>query len=581
MAKFVLKSVKWFDRLIRNYNMLLALFLGALMLPNVALLFTEPYSFVTAIISILFPLGVYIWILTIKNNIGKMMLFCFPIIFYCAFQTVIMKLFNGSFIAVDMVTNLFTTSASEAGELLSSLMPVIILVIVVYGGSILVAIHATRRGARGALVYRRRTRQFSAILLSTAFLLTVYQSLVNPLFSFREQIFPVNVIENTVIAFQREFKKNNYLETSKDFKFDAVKTQTDTLNREIYVLIIGETSRANNFSLNGYERNTNPRLSQLSNLVVAKDVITMSNTTHKIVPLLLAPTPILSFDSIYSQKSITTAFKEAGFDTFFISNQPPNGSFTDYFSKEAANQINMTTNSKNGVVLPDCQMLPYLRDAIENTDKNLFVVLHSYGSHFNYKARYPSDFGSFKDDDTSEISSELLGNLVNAFDNSIEYVDYFVSEVVKLVEAQNTTSSVVYLSDHGEDLYDDERGKFLHASPIPSYYQLHVPYVTWYSDSYKQLYPSKVDNLIENSKKPLSSEVLFHTLTDMASIQTPYLNLSLSIASDKFSVHDRYYINDRNQAVLFFNTGLSKGDFEMFDKHNIYYDINQVKQIKY
>ena len=137
-----------------------------------------------------------------------------------------------------------------------------------------------------------------------------------------------------MLAVERNARTLDYEETSKDFTFNAAATHPAE-DREIYVLVVGETSRALNWSLYGYDRETNPKLSEVSGLTAFTNVLTQSNTTHKSVPMLMSAVSAENFDSIYHQKGIITAFKEAGFKTAFFSNQRYNNSFIDFFGKEA------------------------------------------------------------------------------------------------------------------------------------------------------------------------------------------------------------------------------------------------------
>ena len=125
-----------------------------------------------------------------------------------------------------------------------------------------------------------------------------------------------------------------YNQTSENFTFKARATHPED-KREIYIMVVGETSRAMNWSLYGYGRETNPQLSNMDGITSFCHVLTESNTTHKSVPMLLSQVSACNFDSIYYQKSIITAFKEAGFQTAFFSNQRYNHSFIDFFGMEA------------------------------------------------------------------------------------------------------------------------------------------------------------------------------------------------------------------------------------------------------
>lgn len=116
--------------------------------------------------------------------------------------------------------------------------------------------------------------------------------------------------------FQRTALTQNYHHTSKDFTFHAQATHPAD-KREVYVMVVGETSRALNWQLYGYERETNPLLSRQPGIVAFSKVLTESNTTHKSVPMLMSDITACNFDSIYHQKGIITAFKEAGYQTAF------------------------------------------------------------------------------------------------------------------------------------------------------------------------------------------------------------------------------------------------------------------------
>ena len=152
--------------------------------------------------------------------------------------------------------------------------------------------------------------------------------------------------------------------------------------REIYVMVVGEASRAPSWSLLGYPRQTTPMLERRDGVVPFGDMLTQCNATHKSVPVILSSVSAENYNDIFEQKSIITAFKEAGFATLYISNQVPNRSLIDYFSAEADQRVDISP--REGQLYtdnrPDGDMLPILRQAVASTDSSLFVVLHMYGS---------------------------------------------------------------------------------------------------------------------------------------------------------------------------------------------------------
>jgi glucan phosphoethanolaminetransferase (alkaline phosphatase superfamily) len=130
----------------------------------------------------------------------------------------------------------------------------------------------------------------------------------------------------------------------------------------------------------------------------------------------------------------------------------------------------------------------------------------------------------------------------------------------------------MYLSDHGEDIYDDSRGRYLHASPIPTCYQLHIPYIIWCSDSYKERFPEKYQTAFANSNMPVSTNSVFHTMLDIANIDTPIKDSSLSLSSVDFRpTDDRKYLGDHDMPISLVKLGLKKQDFEMLDRWNMKY----------
>jgi glucan phosphoethanolaminetransferase (alkaline phosphatase superfamily) len=277
---------------------------------------------------------------------------------------------------------------------------------------------------------------------------------------------------------------------------------------------------------------------------------------------------------LWKQKSIVSAFKEAGLKTLVIANQKLNTSIIWSFYNEADKFIDMSEQVKGFTLQSpyDGEVIPFLKKEIESGSENLFIVLHTYGSHFNYHERYPKEFKKFLPDKALGIRAAYKQELRNAYDNSILYTDYVLSQIINELKATNACSSMMYLSDHGEDIYDDSRDRYLHASPIPTCYQLHIPYIIWYSDSYKERFPEKYQTALANRTMPVSTNSVFHTMLDIASIDTPIKDCSLSLSSDDFQpTNDRKYLGDHDMPISLVKLGLKKQDFEMLDKWNMKY----------
>ncbi|MCC8188927.1 MAG: lipid A phosphoethanolamine transferase [Bacteroides sp.] len=555
-------------------------FMVAMLFPNLILVCTEPYRTTTCIASLLLPAAFYLlWVLTVPCT-GKMILCAVPFMVLAAFQIVISFLFGNSIIAVDMFTNLFTTNPAEAGELLASIYPAVMFVCILYLPLIVGAVCSVRRKDRLEPGYRKRLAIVAVVLAVTGMGAATVSGMRNPGFAFQYHIFPVNVCYNIQLAAQRWKHSLRYFDTSEGFCFNAQKEWSDD-QREIYVLVIGEASRASSWSLFGYDRDTTPQMSAMQGLVPFRDVLTQSNTTHKSVPIILSPCAAENYDSIYKCKSIVTLFREAGFRTAFISNQPANKSLTEFFASEADQTVDITL--KNGYYENryDGEMIPELRRILFSSSDPLFVVMHMYGSHVNHSKRYPKEVARFLPDEAPSVSLKHKDKIVHAYDNSIYYTDHVLAGIISLLEESGARTALLYCSDHGEDLLDDRRGRFLHASPTTTYYQLHTAAFAWFSPEYIDMYPEKFAAATDNMWAAATTAAVFHTVGDLADIHCDYLRKNQSLVNSRWEDLPRMYINDYNKAVNVLNTGLMEEDLRMFDRYGIRYNRNEIENIKY
>lgn len=549
------------------------LFVVVMLVPNLLLACTESYSAAAIAASILMPGAFYLLWAIILRRPGAMILWALPLMILGAFQIVLLYLFGGSIIAVDMFTNLFTTNASEAGELLGSLWPSIVFVCLLYLPLLIVGVVSLRKKVRYRPAFRRRAAYTAVGMLLMGVVFSLIASR-KPDYGVRYQVFPVNVIYNIKLTIDKWNRSLNYPETSRDFVFHTHK-ELKAPQREVYVLVVGEASRSENWSLYGYERETTPRLAKRDGLVPFSNVLTQANATHKSVPIILSPASAETFNDIYTQKSLITAFKEAGFQTLYISNQVPNRSLIDYFSEEADERIDISP--REGALItdnrPDGDMLPYIREKLaDTTSGNLLIVLHTYGSHYNYYLRYPREFARYQPDLVSSINRHDRDKVINAYDNSVLYTDYVMDEVIAALEQNGDCAALFYVSDHGEDLMDDDRHRFLHASPTPTYYQLHTACFGWFSPAYRAFFPEKYAAAAANGSKPATTESAFHTLTDMAALQSPYIVPAHSLVSGSYEQGPRMYLNDHDKAVRVSDSGLKKQDVEVFRRRGMLSD---------
>ena len=234
----------------------------------------------------------------------------------------------------------------------------------------------------------------------------------------------------------------------------------------------------------------------------------------------------------------------------FISNQQRNHSFIDFLGEQADEVLFL--RDKQPLMAPDGSMVaPLARVLAHSKDRRTFIILHTYGSHFDYEDRYPRSFARFKPDHIESAKRQLRTQLVNAYDNSIAYTDQLLADIITMLRRHGGSTAMLYTADHGEDIFDDSRGLFLHASPFPSFYQLHVPLIVWTSEAYRQRHADVAAALSLNSRRPAASNSVFHTLLGMGGVSTPYRNDSLSLASRSYTPHRRLFIDDHNTPLTY------------------------------
>jgi len=346
------------------------------------------------------------------------------------------------------------------------------------------------------------------------------------------------------------YKERRYLadlnRRSAAFRFDA--RQGDPANApDVLVMVLGESARYDRWRINGYGRDTNPLLAQEANLVPLQDVITSVSATRLSVPVIISRKPAMqSLKDGFTEKSFLTAFKEAGYKTWWLSNQISFGKFdtpVSVFAKEAdtvefLNLGGFTTRSNLDEVLFD----PLAR-ALDDPAPKKLIVLHTLGSHWNYAHRYPARFDkwtpSLRGVDKPVVTDDAIEpQMSNSYDNSILYTDWFLSQVIGRLKSPEKASALMYVADHGQTLYDKSCDLAFHGHNTQ--YEFHVPAFVWYSDVYAALYPAKVEQLKRHRTARLSTENVFHTLVDLGDIRYPGERLEWSIASDRWKRHKRY-----------------------------------------
>lgn len=295
--------------------------------------------------------------------------------------------------------------------------------------------------------------------------------------------------------------------------------------KNLTILVLGETSRAQNFSLGGYQRETNPRLKQ-------DDVIYFANTTScgtataVSVPCMFSNMPRAHYDEelAHHQEGVLDILQRAGIRVLWNDNDGGCKGACDRVPHQNVTDLNLTGQCIEGECYDEV-LFHNLESYIDNLQQDGIIVLHTIGSHGpTYYNRYPAEFRKFTPTcDTNEIQSCSQQQLTNTYDNTILYIDYVVDKTIKLLQSKQDkfTTSLVYLSDHGESLGED--GVYLHGLPwsIAPETQKHVPMLLWLSQDYQQRYGVSSQCLQQRAKTdPYSQDNLFSTLLGLLGVDT-------------------------------------------------------------
>lgn len=326
------------------------------------------------------------------------------------------------------------------------------------------------------------------------------------------------------------FETKKFIEKPKiQFETITEKFQQGSDSLQI-IFILGESVRADHLALNGYERNTNPKLSQLSNLISFPNGFTNNTYTGSSVPQILSDASV-NDHYLDAKISLIDVLNQTQIPTTWIGNQTPENSYFPFIKASKQKIFVDPSHSEFSFNKEfDEVMLPHVKSEIHKS-RNQFLLVHMMGSHWYYENRYPDQFRVFQPTITSKyIPSNSPESMVNSYDNTLLYLDFFVDEIIQMVKSQNTNAIVLYVSDHGELLGED--GKWLHAQPGNAKAVRNPAVLVWYSDKFAENYPEKISYLKQNQAKHLPLDFVFHTILDLYEINYPKINSQLSLFSD-------------------------------------------------
>lgn len=373
------------------------------------------------------------------------------------------------------------------------------------------------------------------------------------------KIYPYNIYLNTQSVLTNRYNAKRAQKELSTFHF-GIEVPEDTMP-ELYILVIGEAARSENFSLNGYKRETTPRLQHRKNIISYPNMYSQAGTTEESVPHMISRITASNKESLNTEKTLPEAFQEAGFQSIWITNQ--SRVLCIERTLEAVDQRYETGKDMSTTNNYDEYLLAHLQKSLTNRSEKQFIVLHTMGSHWRYDTRYPESFEQYtpalgRDFTLSMIKPSNRQRLVNAYDNTILYTDYFLDSLISIVEKEHIPALVMYMSDHGENLYDDERNFVLHGNYRVSRWLFHVPLIVWYSDEYASLHSEKIAQVQAHKDSRDNSSVLFESMIDAAGLHykndtaSDAVMRTRSIFSKNYRAPDTIYVLSSNGACVAF-----------------------------
>lgn len=290
------------------------------------------------------------------------------------------------------------------------------------------------------------------------------------------------------------------------------------------VFVLGESLRPDHLGLNGYERNTTPLLSQ-EDVISFPYIYTEQTYTNRSLPHILTRADSTDYDRAYREKSFVNLFEACGFYTVWLANQEAASTYV-YFMNECDSLI--YANMDKSVYVfdrwTDEDLLPHFDRTLQRREEKNLIILHTIGSHWWYNSHFTEEYARYQPLVKSKvISSCTQEEMINSYDNTVLYTDYFLSELINRLRDRNAV--LIYQSDHGEALGED--GVWLHATETP--YTHEAACLVWMSPAYKEKYPAYYEAARRNALKRFRTDYLFHSILEAGGIGSDYINGSLSI----------------------------------------------------
>jgi lipid A ethanolaminephosphotransferase len=315
---------------------------------------------------------------------------------------------------------------------------------------------------------------------------------------------------------------------------DAVKgpTYSAAARPVLTVVVAGETARAMNFSLNGYDVPTNPQLAQLP-VTSFTNVTSCGTATATSLPCMFSKftRADYSYETALSHENVLDVIARAGLHVEWWDNNTGHKNIADRVTARTFTDSTDPQFCAAGECI-DGIFLKALADYADTVTTDTVLVLHQIGSHGpTYHLRYPPEAEQFTPAcRTAEFKACTPQEILNAYDNTILYTDEMLAKIIAILQARDTlATAMLYISDHGESL--GEGGLYLHGTPyfMAPPEQNHVPMITWMSDLFTVQTGLDGACIALQKDTSLSHDNLFHSLLGLLDIRTAARDPALDI----------------------------------------------------
>lgn len=304
------------------------------------------------------------------------------------------------------------------------------------------------------------------------------------------------------------------------------------------VLVIGESTNRQRMSLYGYSRKTTPNLDAMQN-----ELLTFTNVISPRPYTIEALEQALTFGDqdhlafFKSKPTLMNMMKQAGYKTYWITNQQTitkRNTMLTTFSKQTDEQYYLNNNpDQNDTRQYDADVLLPFKNILKQPEPRKFIVIHLLGTHISYNFRYPQEFAKFTD--RQGVPAWVKNNeldVYNAYDNAILYNDFIISSLIKEFSANQPNGLLLYMSDHGEDVFDEPGRDFNgrdEGNPTKPMYT--IPFMVWTSKKWQEKHPQLHSSILN---RPYNTSYFINTWADLAGLQFDEFDPSKSLINRKF-----------------------------------------------